>query len=334
MRGWIVGVMLASLVTTVSAQQPPTTNAEIRALEQMAAKQAVARDRAGQLQTQRKLVAAQRKLSGDDSVYTERREDNLAATLTALYEFGESIALQKTLLAKAERRHGASSREVYAHLNRLAFTYFAARMFDESDAIYQRLLAVSKTLHGDTGATYAGDLSGYAVFLSTRGEYIAAQRLEEQALKIQEAAKQDIKGKLITLGSLYIFTDFSRAKAAFDRYLSLIKSDPIETQIQMNWWVSGFYRRAGRFDLATPLEKTARDLARAEIARIEKAKGKDAAELATPLFALGTSLLEVGDLAFPTRSSRPCAAIRAAPRRRSRCSRRPRPTCPAEPVST
>src|SRR5690606_35489428 len=68
-------------------------------------------------------------------------------------------------------------------------------------------------------------------------------------------------------------------------------------QLHKIWWVSGIYRRAGRLDLARPLEQQALAMTRAEIARIEQAHGKDARELSSPLFALGGMLMEIGDLA-------------------------------------
>jgi CHAT domain-containing protein/Tfp pilus assembly protein PilF len=297
MRAWIVAIFLTGLGIAY-AQPAPSSNPEITALDDALHKQEAARDNDAQEKTLRKLVAAQRKLSGDDSIYTWRRELALMSVLQHGHDQTASIALLTTMLAKAERLHGVESADVRDVLGWMIASYEIARTFsDEVDPLFQRMLAVSKKLHGDTGALYASDLGRYGEYLSARGEYVAAQRVQEQALKIEEAAKANVAGRLSTLGMLYMQTDVARAKATFDRYLGLQKAQPVEQQLHTIWWVSGFYRRAGRLDLATPLEKQAFDMARKEIARIETASGADAKELEPSLFTLGGMLMETGDLA-------------------------------------
>jgi CHAT domain-containing protein/Tfp pilus assembly protein PilF len=295
-RAWIVVVVIA-LATAAGAQPAPSTNQDIATLEAALTKQEAAQDRAGQVKTLRKLVVAQRALSGDDSIYTWRRELALMSMLDQTAEYRASIDLQKTMLAKAERQHGKDSGDVRDVLGWMVGSLQMARAYEEADPVFQRLLAVSKKLHGERGRLYAYDLARYGDFLSSRGEYVAAQRLHEQALAILDAMKEDVRGQLSTLGLLYMQTDQARAKTTFDRYLALIKTDTIDRQLHFTWWVSGIYRRAGRLDLATPLEKQALDMARKEIARVEKAHGADAKELEPLLFALGGMLMETGDLA-------------------------------------
>lgn len=297
MRAWSVVAVVALLIAHVHAQPAPTRTPEIEALEGSLHKQEAAQDHAGQARTLRKLVVAQRTLSGDDSIYTWRRELSLMSVLDQLGEHGEAIDLKKALLAKAERLHGKESREVRDVLGWLVASYQMSRAYDRIEPVFQRLLAVSKQLHGERGRLYASDLGRYGDYLFSRAEYVAAQRIHEQALAIEDALKENVTGRLGTLGLLYMQTDQARAKTAFERYLALVKSQPIEQQLHTTWWVSGIYRRAGRLDLATPLEKQALDLARKEIARIEKANGVDASELGTPLFMLGGMLMEIGDLA-------------------------------------
>lgn len=294
---WWVLIALFVFAAHASAQPAPSTNAEIDALQDTARKQEGANDLAGALKTTRKLVDAQRKLSGDDSIYTWRRELDLMSLLDRTGDYLASIDLQKKMLAKAERKSGKESSEVRDALGRLVGTYQIARMFDETEATYQRLLAISKKLFGDKGRLYAFDLFGYGNFLYSRQEFVAAARVMEQSVAILDGLKENINGQLSTLGLLYMQTDQARAKATFDRYIAIVKTQPAGDQLHTIWWVSSIYRHAGRLDYAQPLEKQALAIARGEIARIEKASGPDAAELTAPLFALGGMLMEIGDLA-------------------------------------
>jgi CHAT domain-containing protein len=297
MRAWSVVVVVALLIANAHAQPAPSSNAEIESLEASLQKQEQAQDRAAQAKTLRKLVDAQRKLSGDDSVYTWRRELAVMSMLDQLGEYRDAIVLEKSMLAKAERLHGKDSAEVRDVLGYIVGSSQMARGYEEAERAFQRLLAVSKKLHGERGRLYAYDLASYGDYLASRAENVAAQRVMEQSLAILDELKENVAGRLSVLGLSYMQTDQARAKTVFDRYIALVRSEPAERQIHTLWWVSGIYRRAGRLDLATPLEKQALDLARKEIARIEKDKGRDAAELGTHLFALGTMLMEIGDLA-------------------------------------
>jgi CHAT domain-containing protein len=208
-----------------------------------------------------------------------------------------TVERDKSILAEAERVHGAQSAEVHQALGDLLRSLDTARAFDEAEPLFQRLLVVSKKLHGERGSKYAYDLGRYGDYLVARSEYIAAQRALEQAVAILDARKEDASSQLDRLGFVYMQTNPARAKITFDRYIALASSQPAEHQIHRMWSVSGVYRRAGRLDLATPVESKALELARKEIARIEKDKGPVAAELNMPLFALGSMLAEIGDLA-------------------------------------
>jgi CHAT domain-containing protein/tetratricopeptide (TPR) repeat protein len=289
--------ILVGCFLVATARAGDNTNAEIDGLSATLHKQEAANDRPGQVATLKKLVAAQRKLSGDDSIYTWRQELSLKAALDVNGDHREAYALEKTMLAKAERLHGKDSKEVLDVLGDMTGSLqLAFAPADEIDPVFQRLLAVSKKLHGERDRLYAYDLSRYASYLASHSEYIAAERIDEEALRIQEALKEDTGNLLTELGMLYMQTDQAKAKAVFDRYLAATAKQTPDQRMHMMWWVSGFYRRANRLDLAQPLEKQALDLARAEIARIEKANGAYAKELGQPLFVLGGMLMEIGDL--------------------------------------
>lgn len=111
-RAWLVVVM--ALATAAGAQPAPSTSQEIAALEAALTEQEAAQDRAARVKTLRELVVAQRALSGDDSVYTWRRELALMAMLDQVGEYRASIDLQEGMLAKAERQHGKDSGDVRA----------------------------------------------------------------------------------------------------------------------------------------------------------------------------------------------------------------------------
>jgi CHAT domain-containing protein len=292
-----VVTLLAALIATASAQPAPSTSPEIDKLTALSRKQESDKSYEAHLASTKKLVVLQRKLSGEDSIYTWRREQDVIGALSHLSRWTDLIEHEKKMLAKAERLHGKDSDEVYRMLGTMVGTYEMARDFAAVEPVFKRLLEISKKTYGERHDMYASDLGRYATFLSSRGEHVAAARLLEQALAIHEANKQNINGDLSALGMSYMLTDIPRAKLTFDKFIARLKTEKPDYQIHMLWWVSGFYRRAGRLDLATPIEKQATDLARAEIARIEKASGKDAKELTSPLFQLGSMLMEVGDLA-------------------------------------
>lgn len=295
--GVAIVVAFYALITTAGAQPAPTSSPEIDKLSELSRKQETDRNYEAHLASTKKLVELQRKLSGDDSIYTWRREQAVISALQSLNRWSDLIEHEKKMLAKAERLKGKESDEVYQMLGSLIGSYEMARDHEGIEPVFKRLLELSKKLHGERGRLYAVNLARYGTYLSTRSEHVAAQRLLEQALAINEANKENISGDLSTLGMLYMLTDIAKAKSTFDRYLARLKTDKPDHQIHMMWWVSGFYRRAGRLDLATPIEKQATDLARSEISRIEKVSGTDAKELSQPLFQLGGMLMEIGDLA-------------------------------------
>ncbi len=296
MRVWNIVVIVVGLATMVSAQPLPYTSPAIEKLEATLRTQEAAKDSVAQEKTIRKLIVEQTKVSGVDSIYTWRREQSLLGLLQQrAHDQTAALALLATMLAKAERLHGKESPEVRDVLGHMIASYTLARDFsDQVGPLFQRLLVLSKKLNGEKSQMYSYDLSRYGSYLSSRSEFVAAQRVHEQVLAIQDANKENVIATLSTLGMLYMQTDIPRAKKIFDRYIALQST---QQQIHTLWWVSGFYRRAGRLDFAAPLEKRALDLSRAEIARIEKENGKVAKELTAPLFSLGTMLMEIGDLA-------------------------------------
>jgi CHAT domain-containing protein len=296
MRAWWL-VVAVCLSVSVASAQAPTTNPEITALDQTYSKQVMGWDIAGQRATLEKLVVAQAKLSGEDSIWTWRRKQALVGTMVQMGDFRAAIAMYKSMLAQAERLHGPESTEVRDLLGQYAGVLEMTRDADAAEAAFLRLLALTKKIHGEKSGLYAFDLIRYASFLGTRQEHVAAARLQEQAIALLGAGNGDVSGQLTTLALSYLQFDQAKAKATFDRYLASLAKQPPEVRSRQLWWVSGIYRRAGRLDWATPLEKQSADLHRAEIARIEKTKGKDGKELADPLWSLGTMFMEINDLA-------------------------------------
>jgi CHAT domain-containing protein len=290
--------LIVLLLAAASAAAEPSTSPEIEKLDTELRAQEAARDAPGQTKTLRKLHAAQRKLSGEDSIYTWRREIALMSHLRTSGEYTAAVEVLKPMLAKAERLHGRESSEVRDVLTWIVEAYQMSRSFEHVDPAFQRLLAVSKKLHGEKGRLYAYDLQRYGQYLSSRSEVVAAQRVYEQALQIMDATKENAIGLVSSLGLLYMQTDQNRAKQYFDRYIALSQAQqPTEQRISTLWWVASIYRHAGRIDFATPLEKQGSEAARKEIARVEKEKGPNAPELSMLLFSLGGQLMESGDLA-------------------------------------
>ncbi|HEX5058700.1 MAG TPA: CHAT domain-containing protein [Kofleriaceae bacterium] len=288
-------VVIALLLSARVFAQP--ANQEIQALEATLHKQEAANDRPGQEKTLRKLVAAERSAFGEDSYQVWRREQSLLSVFMQQFEHSEAIALEKSMLAKAERVHGKESREVRDVLGDMVGSLEMARMYGEMDPVFQRLLAVSKKLNGERSSLYAYDLMRYGNSLSSRAEYVAAQRVLEQSLAIMDALKENPASILTTLGLIYMQTDQAKAKAIFDRRLADDAKLPTLQRAQSIWWVASIYRQRDRLDLAQPLEAQAAAILRTEIQRIEKANGKEAPDLGMPLFSLGSMLMEVGDLA-------------------------------------
>lgn len=298
MRAWsIVALLVGWFVAAAEAQPlPPPNNAEIDKLDAEQRANEKANDVPAQIATAKKLIDAQIKHSGEDSIYTTRRQLSLSSLLSQAQLWREWVALEKFLLAKAERMHGKSSKEVLEALDRLIGALTMARALDELEPVFQRSLALGKKIHGEN-QHHAYELRRYGDYLRSRGEHVAGARIYEQALKILDATKQNPAGELSNLGMAYMQIDPLRAKHYFDRYIANQKQQMPDRHASTMWWVASIYRNAGRLDLAAPLEKEAIAVARAEIARIEKAKGKEAKELDWLLFTLGGQLSESGDLA-------------------------------------
>lgn len=298
MRAWsIVALLVGWFVAAADAQPlPPPNNAEIDKLDAEQRANEKANDVPAQVATAKKLIAAQIKHSGEDSIYTTRRQLSLSSLLSQAQLWREWVALEKYLVAKAERMHGKSSKEVLEALDRLIGALTMARALDELEPVFQRSLTLSKKVHGENHH-HAYELRRYGDYLRSRGEHVAGARVYEQALKILDATKQNPAGELSNLGMAYMQIDPLRAKHYFDRYIANQKQQMPDRHASTMWWVASIYRNAGRLDLAVPLEKEAIAVARADIARIEKTKGKEAKELDWLLFTLGGQLFESGDLA-------------------------------------
>ena len=212
MRAWSL-VVVCGLIGTASAQpgaRVPSSSPELEARDKTFMDQMRKGDTAGERITAEKALDVQRKLSGDDSIWTWRREQNLLGVLQSL-DFRAALALEKTMLAKAERLHGKESTEVRDMLGSLCGTLEMLRDHDAADAAYQRLIALTKKIHGEKSGLYAFDLLRYATFLGSRSEYVMAARLQEQAIAILTAGGQDAGGQLTSLALSYM--QFDQAKA-------------------------------------------------------------------------------------------------------------------------
>jgi CHAT domain-containing protein len=308
MRAWIVvvGLLVCGVAAAQPTQPPPSSNADIDKLDAELRSHEAKQDKPAQEKTLRKALEAQRKLSGDDSIYVWRREVALMSFLQSSETPLDALDVIKPMLARAERTHGKESREVLESLGHMISTYEIARMYNtgELDPLYQRYIAISKKVHGEKDHMFSYDLMRYAAYLSARGELLAAQRAYEQALKIQDALKENPSGTLMQLGLVYMQTDQNKAKATFERYVAVTQQGAtVNQQVFTLWWVSGIYRRAGRLDLSTPMETKALDMVRKEIARLEKEKPKppsfpgEQSELEKAMYSLGGMLLEIDDLA-------------------------------------
>jgi CHAT domain-containing protein len=280
------------------ARADPSTNPEIDKLAAELKQHDRANNVLAQARVSRKLYEAQRKLSGDDSVYTRRREIELASLLMRTGEYSAAIRYYDDILMRDERQHGRDSRQAHDTIGWLIEAHASRGDHEQADALYQRLLAISKQINGEQNENYANDLLRYGLYLSMRQEYAAEQRLLEQALHIAETAKRDEGRYLPSLGLVYLQTQQpSRAIAMFDRYVAQSKARSIEQQVSTMYWVSERYRDAGRDDLAKSMARQAIELAEQEVARIEQANDPDARQLTRLLFSIGGMLADTGDLA-------------------------------------
>ena len=140
----VVVLGLATLSAPAPAQPAPTTSPEIEKLVEVSRTQENAENWEAYLASTKKLVELQRKLSGEDSIYTWRREQDVIGALQALRRWAELIEHEKKMVGKAERIHGKDSEEVYRMLGSLVGSYQMAFDHQGIEPIWKRLLELSK----------------------------------------------------------------------------------------------------------------------------------------------------------------------------------------------
>jgi CHAT domain-containing protein len=275
---------LVTFVILMLFAVPAGANPEIAKLEQQLA--AHPTDAFARVKILKKLYALQKQLTGDD-VYTWRRKIDLASTLQQIGEYAQAAVLFEELVVTAEKQHGAESEDVKRALENLRGVYEMRREHAKVDRIQLRVLALSKKLYGETSVRHADDLDRYGSYLWGRGEVVAAQRVYEQSLRIQEAAKDPTLHRALSmLGTLYWLTkQQSKAVVMFDRYIALTKAQGMTQYVHTILWVSEHYRYGGRPDLVARLAKQGIAVAEAELARLDAAK-TTGYELTSILFSL------------------------------------------------
>ncbi|MDB4960126.1 MAG: tetratricopeptide repeat protein [Myxococcales bacterium] len=304
---WVVAVAVAlgtlSLPRDVGAN-PTIQEVEIQKLEkefyELQGKQAYV----PAVKIARKLYEAQKKITGDGSVLTQRRKQALASALQMAGAHAEAIALYTEMLRTVEKDKGVESREAMYALMPLVGLYWQQNRVDDLEPIYHRLLTITKKLDGEQSIAYAQQLNAYATLLNARNEYSSALRLYEQALAIHEAlakTKDDISlvSAMSTLGAVY-WQSNQRAKAIaiYDRMIKILdaSSQPVMTRASMMWGVAAMYHYGEREDLARPLSKRVVDMFQKEIAQLEKANPDDP-QIVAMLGQLGMNYRQLDDLA-------------------------------------
>jgi CHAT domain-containing protein len=232
----------------------------------------------------KRLYDLQRKVSGDDSIYTWQRKQTLASMLQSAGDYAAAQTLYKEMLRDAEQQHGPDSREVLTALMPLSGIHWAQGQYAELEPIYQRMLAISKKVDGEQSQQYTTYLSLYGAMLQTKNEYSSAQRIYEQMLKIAEGlakSKDDpsLTAPLMSLGSIYWTTNQQpKAIAAYNRAMAIAEKDPnanLLVKTSTMWGIAAQYHFGGRPDLAKPLLAKVTSLYKQEITRLEQTAPDD-----------------------------------------------------------
>ncbi len=284
---WVLGCVIALVVGLAGpARAAPKTIAEheIAKLEKELQDLQVKQATFAAVKVAKKLYEAQKKLTGEDSVETQRRKQQLASAMQLAGDHAGSIRLYLELLATVEKKKGPESREALYALLPLVGNYWSINRLDELDPIYQRMVAISKKLDGETSTAYAQQLTAYGTLINSRNEYSSAQRLYEQALAIYQAnAKtpddaQALSAMQIVAGLYWQTNQKPKAIAMYDKIIAIIDASSTMTVIMRAstlWGIAAMYHYGGREDLAKPLSKKVIALYEKEIAQLEKANPDD-----------------------------------------------------------
>jgi len=309
---WVIACVVAVIVWSAApVRAAPKTLAEheIAKLESELRDLQIKQATFAAVKVARKLYEAQRKLTGEGSLDTQRRKQTLASAMQLAGDHAGSIKLYTELLQAVEKQKGPDSREALYAMMPLVGSYWSQNRLDELEPIYLRMLAISKKLDGEASLPYASQLMMYGTMLNARNEYSSAQRVLEQVLAIHEAlAKTKDDPQLLSamqaVASIYWQTNQKpKAIALYDRMIATVQKSTtmnVMTRATTLWAVAAMYHYGGREDLAKPLSRKVIELYEKEIAELEKTKPDDPMILAM-LGQLGMNYRQLDDLASADR---------------------------------
>lgn len=318
--GWVIALVVAVIAGAAApVRAAPKTIAEheIAKLEKELTDLQMKQATFAAVKVARKLYEAQRKITGEESIETQRRKQQLASSMQVAGDHAGSIKLYTELLQLVEKQKGPDSREVLYALMPMVGSYWSQNRLDELEPIYVRMLAITKKLDGETSTAYANQAMQLGTLLNARNEYSSAQRIYEQALAIHEAnakTKEDpmVLSSLQIVASMYWTTDQKpKAIALYDRIIALVQGSTtmdVMMRASMLWGVAAVYHYGGREDLAKPLSKKVIDMFEKEIARLEKTKPDDP-QIVSMLGQLGMNYRQQDDLAGADRALTKAVAL-------------------------
>jgi CHAT domain-containing protein len=287
MRAFAVLVALALGATSVHAQPKRTgtePNAAQRAeldklqreLSALTSKQAYL----AAVKVARKAYELQKKISGEDSIFTWQKKQMLASMLSSAGDAAAADRLFREMLKATEAEYGVDSKEALNALSPLLGPLWQTQNYDELAKLYLRQLDLHKKLEGEQSAGYISTLGAYASMLFNRNEYTAAVRMYEEQLRLQEAmlkgAPPDwgIAAVLQIMGSAqWTLGQHAKALQTWDRAVKVSLAAPGANVIQRTSTLYGIAMQlqfGGRADLAKPLLAQAKAIYEQEIQRLER----------------------------------------------------------------
>ncbi|MBA3455615.1 MAG: CHAT domain-containing protein [Deltaproteobacteria bacterium] len=319
--GWVIALVVAMVAGTAAPVHANKTIAEheIEKLEKELSDLQMKQATFAAVKVARKLYEAQRKLTGEESIHTQRRKQTLASAMQTAGDHAGSIKLYAELLQTAEKLNGPDSREALYALMPMVGSYWSQNRLDELEPIYVRMAAISKKLDGEKSAAYASQLMQLGTLLNARNEYSSAQRVYEQSLAIHEAnakTKDDpmLLSGLQIVASVYWQTNQKpKAIAIYDRIISIVQTSKTMTVMMgasMLWGVAAVYHYGGREDLAKPLSKKVIEMFEKEIAALEKTNPDDP-QILSMLGQLGMNYRQLDDLANADKALSKAVALEA-----------------------
>ena len=303
---WVIAAVVAVIALSAAPVHAQKTLAEheIAKLEKELTELQIKQATFAAVKVARKLYEAQRKITGEESIETQRRKQTLASAMQAAGDHAGSIKLYTELLHSVEKAKGPDSREVLYALMPLVGSYWSQNRLDELGPIYERMVAISKKVDGETSTAYAHQLMQYGTLLNARNEYSSAQRVYEQSLAIHEAnakTKDDptVISAMQIVASVYWQTNQKpKAIALYDRIVAVVQASTATVMMRAStlWGVAAVYHYGGREDLAKPLSKKVIEMFEKEIAVLEKTTPDDY-QILSMLGQLGMNYRQLDDLA-------------------------------------